>query len=107
MIWFEVACQLGQAAQLDEFARYILRKASTNGNAAPRFARAGRDVNALNGFFAPIPAQSDPEHAYLFSFFLCRLKLRYAFLQNGNSTFEVIYCAACRVKFLTDFSCWN
>jgi hypothetical protein len=41
-----------------------------------------------------------PEHAYLFSFFLCSLKLRYAFLQNGNSTFEVIYCAARRVKSL-------
>jgi len=36
----------------------------------------------------------------LFSFFLCRLKLRYAFLQNGNSAFEVIYCSARRVKFL-------
>jgi len=28
------------------------------------------------------------------------LKLRYAFSQYGNSTFEVIYCAARRVKFL-------
>ena len=34
------------------------------------------------------------------SFFLRRLKLRYAFLQNSNSAFEVIYCTARRVKFL-------
>jgi hypothetical protein len=39
----------------------------------------------------------------LFSFFLCRLKLRYAFLQNSNSAFEVIYCTARRVKFLLAF----
>src|SRR5215472_1064909 len=50
--WFEVACRLGQAVELDGFAPGIfLGKASTHGNAAPRFARAGRDVNALNGFF--------------------------------------------------------
>ena len=36
----------------------------------------------------------------LFSFLLCRLKLRHAFLQNDNSAFEVIYCATRRVKFL-------
>src|SRR5215469_15847881 len=39
----------------------------------------------------------------LFSFFLCRLKLRYAFLQNSNGAFEVIYCTARRVKFLLAF----
>jgi hypothetical protein len=39
----------------------------------------------------------------LLSFFLCRLKLRYAFLQNSNSAFEVIYCTARRVKFLLAF----
>ena len=39
----------------------------------------------------------------LFPFFLCRLKPRYAFLQNSNSTFEVIYCTARSVKFLLAF----
>jgi hypothetical protein len=39
----------------------------------------------------------------LFSFFLCRLKLRYAFLQNSNSVLEVIYCTARRVKLLLTF----
>jgi hypothetical protein len=39
----------------------------------------------------------------LSSFFLCRLKLRYAFLQNSNSAFEVIYRTARRVKFLLAF----
>jgi hypothetical protein len=52
-----------------------------------------------------VPAESAPgfdcrnTHT-LFSFFLCRLKLRYAFLQNSNSAFEVIYCTTRRVKFL-------
>ena len=50
--WFEVACRLGQAVELDEFApRIFLGKTSTHGNVAPRFAGAGRDVNALNVFF--------------------------------------------------------
>ena len=52
-----------------------------------------------------VPAESAPgfdcrnTHT-LFSFFLCRLKLRYAFLQNSNSAFEVISCTTRRVKFL-------
>jgi hypothetical protein len=54
-----------------------------------------------------VPAENDPgfdcrNMRTLFSFFVCRLKLRYTFLQNGNSAFEVIYCAGSRASSF----CW-
>ena len=67
---------------------------------AGRAGRGGAGLRSATAVLLAISAFRCRNTHRLFSFFLCRLKLRHAFLQNDNSAFEVIYCATRRVKFL-------